>query len=327
MRRRDVLRLLGSAAVSWPGAVWAQPASKVFRVGYLSSYSAESGTALLTCFQEGLRQLGWIEGGNLHFDYRWSGGAATPLPTLAEDLVRTNPDVIVVASTPGSQAVHKATTHIPVVFVGVSDPVASGIVASLARPGGNITGVSNFLPATAGKLLELLRTVVPTATRFAVLRDPNNAGKQQELGELRIAAREMGVALDAADARSPEDIENAFLAIDSMGADALITLLDGVTMTAHRRIVEWTTNRRLPTIFQIRDFVAAGGLMSYGLNYCQHYRRAATYLDKILKGTRPSDLPVELPTTFELVVSLKTAKAIGLTVPEAFLLRADEVIE
>jgi putative tryptophan/tyrosine transport system substrate-binding protein len=185
MKRREFITLLGGAAAMWPLCAHAEPTSKTFRVGYLSSYSAESGKTLLACFQDGLRQFGWIEGRNVHFDYRWSGGAATPLPTLAEDLVRANPDVIVVASTPGSQAVHKATSQIPVVFVGVSDPVASGIVASLARPGGNITGVSNFLPATAGKLLELLRTVVPTTTRFAVLRDPNNAGKQQELNELR----------------------------------------------------------------------------------------------------------------------------------------------
>jgi putative ABC transport system substrate-binding protein len=327
MKRREFITLLGGAAAMWPLCAHAEPTSKTFRVGYLSSYSAESGKTLLACFQDGLRQFGWIEGRNVHFDYRWSGGAATPLPTLAEDLVRANPDVIVVASTPGSQAVHKATSQIPVVFVGVSDPVASGIVASLARPGGNITGVSNFLPATAGKLLELLRTVVPTTTRFAVLRDPNNAGKQQELSELRTAARDVGVALDAADARSLAEIDNAFSTIGSMSADALIVLLDGVTLTARPRIVEWATNHRLPTIFQIRDFVAAGGLMSYGLNYCQHYRRAAVYLDKILRGTRPSDLPVELPTTFELVVSLKAAKAIGLTIPEAFLLRADEVIE
>jgi ABC-type uncharacterized transport system substrate-binding protein len=187
-----------------------------------------------------------------------------------------------------------------------------------------MTGVSNFLPATAGKLLELLRTVVPTATRFAVLRDPNNAGKQLELAELRIAAHDVGVALDAVDARSPGEIGTALSAISSMQTDALITLVDGVTMTARHQIVEWATNSRLPTIFQIRDFVTAGGLISYGLNYCQHYRRAAGYLDKILRGARPSDLPVELPTTFELVVSLKAAKAIGLTIP---LLRADEVIE
>jgi putative ABC transport system substrate-binding protein len=327
MRRRDFITLLGGSALAWPVVARAQPSSKVFRIGYLSSYSAESGKALLACFQDGLRQLGWLEGRNVNFDYRWSGGAAAPLPTLAQDLVSTNPDVIVVASTPGSQAVHKATSQIPVVFVGVSDPVASGIVASLARPGGNMTGVSNFLPATAGKLLELLRTIVPTSARFAVLRDPNNAGKQQELSELRIAARDVGVALEAADARSLSEIDNAFSTIGGMDADALIVLLDGVTLTARPRIVEWATNRRLPTIFQIRDFVAAGGLMSYGLNYCQHYRRAAVYLDKILRGTRPSDLPVELPTTFELVVSLKAAKAIGLTIPEAFLLRADEVIE
>jgi putative tryptophan/tyrosine transport system substrate-binding protein len=326
LERRKFITLLGGA-VAWPLTARAQSVQRAYRIGYLSSYSAESGKALLACFQDGLRQLGWVEGANLHFDYRWSGGAAATLPALAAELVSLNPDLIFVASTPGTQAMKKATRQIPVVFAGVSDPVASGIVPSLARPEGNITGVSNFLPATSGKLLELLREVVPTATRFAVLRDPNNAGKQFELAELQQAAREMGVVLEAADARSVNDIEDAFSTISKMGPDALITLLDGVTLTSRHRIAEWATSRRLPAIYQIKDFVAAGGLMSYGLNYCQHYRRPATYVDKILRGTKPADLPVELPTTFELIVNLKAAKAIGLTIPETFIWRADEAIE
>jgi putative tryptophan/tyrosine transport system substrate-binding protein len=256
-----------------------------------------------------------------------SGGSKEQIFVLAAELVSLHPDLIMVASTPGTQAVHKATKEIPVVFAGVSDPVASGIVATVARPGGNITGVSNFLPATSGKLIELLRAVVPTATRFAVLRDPNNAGKQLELAELKQAAQDIGVTLEAVDARTVNDIEAAFSTIGRMTPDALITLLDGVTLTSRYHIAEWATRHRMPTIYQIKDFVTAGGLMSYGLNYCQHYRRPATYVDKILRGARPADLPVELPTTFELIINLKAAKAIGLTITESFLWRADEVIE
>jgi putative ABC transport system substrate-binding protein len=326
MRRREVISLLGGAVV-WPIVAQAQPTGRVIRIGYLSSYSAEGGRELLACFKDGLRQFGWIEGKNLHFDYRWADGVAARLPALAGELVQLNPDLILSASTPGAQAVKKATSQVSVVFVGVSDPVASGIVASLSRPGGNLTGVSNFLPATAGKLLELLKTVVPSATRFAVLRDPNNAGKQLELGELKEAARELGVTIEATDARALDDVELAFSRITEMRPDALITLLDGVTLSRRDQITEWATRQQLPSIFQIRDFVIAGGLISYGLNYCEHYRRPAAYVDKILRGARPADLPVELPTTFELVINLKTAKAINLTIPETFLLRANEVIE
>jgi putative ABC transport system substrate-binding protein len=327
MRRREFITLLGTAAAAWPLAAGAQQVGKVFRVGFLSSYSVESGKALLACLDDGLRQLGWVEGRNIHFDYRWSGGGATPLPALAAELVRLNPDLIIVSSTPGAQAVQQATPEIPAVFIAVSDPVASGIVASLARPGGNLTGVSNFLPATTGKLLELLRAAAPSAVRFAVFRDPNNAGKQLELGELKALGRDLGVTIEAVDVRTSDDIEHAFSTRNRMGADALITLVDGVTMTNRYRIAELAAKHRLPTIFQVRDFVDAGGLMSYGLNYCQHWRSAAAYVDRILKGNKPADLPVQQPTKFELIINLETAKAIGLTVPPTLLGLADELIE
>jgi putative ABC transport system substrate-binding protein len=215
---RGLILLLGGA-VAWPLAATAQPTVRVFRLGYLSSYSAESGRALLACFQDGLRQLGWVEGTNVTLITDGLAVPPHPWQALAAELVSLNPDLIVVASTPGTQAMQKATGQIPVVFVGVSDPVASGIVASLARPEANITGVSNFLPATSGKLIELLRTMVPTASRFVVLRDPNNAGKQ--LAELKQAAHEMGVALEAVDARAINEVEGALSAIAAMGADAL----------------------------------------------------------------------------------------------------------
>ena len=305
----------------------AQQFGKVFRVGFLSSYSPEGGKVLLACLEDGLRDLGWVKGRNIQFDYRWSGGAATPLPSLAAELVRLNPDLIIVSSTPGAQAVQKATREIPAVFVAVSDPVASGIVASLARPGGNLTGVSNFLPATTGKLLELLKAATTSAVRIAVLRDPNNAGKQLELRELQVLGSNLGVAIEAVDVRAPDDIEDAFSYLNRIGADALITLVDGVTMTNRHRIAELAAKHRLPTIFQVRDFVDAGGLMSYGLNYCQHWRSAAAYADRILKGDKPADLPVQLPTKFELIINLKAAKAIGLTMPPALLGLADELVD
>jgi putative tryptophan/tyrosine transport system substrate-binding protein len=254
-------------------------------------------------------------------------GAATPLPALAAELVSLSPDLIVVSSTPGAQAVQKATREIPAVFIAVSDPVASGIVASLARPGGNLTGVSNFLPATTGKLLELLKAATPSAVRIAVLRDPNNAGKQLELRELEVLGSDLGVAIEAVDVRAPGDIEHAFSNLNRMGVEALITLVDGITITNRHRIAELAAKHRLPTIFQVRDFVDAGGLMSYGLNYCQHWRSAAAYVDRILKGDKPADLPVQLPTKFELIINLKAAKAIGLTMPPALLGLADELVD
>src|SRR5262249_3059319 len=197
------------------------------------------------CFKDGLKELGWIEGRNIHFDYRWSGGATVPFPALAAELVQLGPDLIIVSSTPGAQAVQKATHEVPTVFIAVSDPVASGIVASLARPGGNLTGVSNFLPATTGKLLELLKAAAPSARRFAVLRDPNNPGKQLELRELKTLGDNLGVAIEAVDVQASDKIEDVFSKVSKMEADALITLVDGATMIHRYRIVELATKHRL----------------------------------------------------------------------------------
>jgi ABC-type uncharacterized transport system substrate-binding protein len=216
---------------------------------------------------------------------------------------------------------------IPIVFIAVSDPVKSGIVASLARPGGNVSGVSNFLPATTGKLLELLVLVAPAAARFAVLHNPNNDGKILELQELQGAGQTLAIKIEPIEVRSLNDFQNAFSRISDLKCDALIVLQEGVTLEGRKQIAKYAQDKRLPTIYQIREFVEAGGLLSYGLNYCQHYGRGATYVDRILKGERPADLPVELPTRFELVVNLKTAKAIALEIPPMLLARADEVIE
>jgi len=215
----------------------------------------------------------------------------------------------------------------PIVLLAVSDPVTSGIVSSLAHPGEKISGVSNFLPATSGKLLELLKTVVPTASRVAVLGNPSNAGKEIEFRELGAAGRSLGLTTVALEIGKSEDIDVAFATMKRARPDALVTLLDGVTLTGRKRIVDEALDLRLPTMFQVREFADAGELLSYGLNYCDHYQRAARYVDRILKGAKPGDLPVEQPTKFELVINLKTAKALGLTIPQSVLLRADEVIQ
>jgi putative ABC transport system substrate-binding protein len=325
MRRREFIGLVGGTA-AWPIAARAQ-LGKTARVGFLSGFFQASDKGPVDCFQDGLRELGWIEGKNIEVQYRWAAGLLKRFTELADELVRLKPDVIVATSTPGAQAVQRLAGKIPVVFMGVSDPVASGIVASLARPGANVTGVSNFLPATTTKLLELLKSVSPQLSLVAVLNNPTNPGKVLEVRELERAGPTLGIAVESIEVRSSEDFDPALSRIAPSRFDAIVTLQEGVTFENRFRIVTYAEKNRLPAIYQIREFVAAGGLMSYGLNYCQHYRRGAAYVDKILRGANPAELPVELPTTFELIVNLKSAKAIGLALPETFLLRADEVIE
>ncbi len=328
MKRREFITGL-AGSVTWPLAAHAlQPSQGLRRIGYVAaSSSAGSGQNLTRCFIAGLNSLGWKEGENIQIDIRWTEGVSEKYALFAQQLASASPDLIVVTGTPGALAAQRFARDIPTVFLGVSDPVKSGIVASLARPGGNITGVSNFLPATSGKLFELLKLVAPTAGRFGVLHNPDNAGKILELRELQKDGRILAVAVEPIEVRSPGDFDSAFSKIAELRCDALITLQEGVTLGARRQIADYALKNRLPAIFQIREFVEAGGLMSYGLNYCKHYRRGAAYVDKILRGARPADLPVELPTEFELVVSLKTARALGIEMPPTLLATADEVIE
>jgi putative tryptophan/tyrosine transport system substrate-binding protein len=326
MRRREFIAFLFAAwAVLWPIGLAAQ--GPVRRIGYLTPLSASAGRIYESCLRVALQKLGWMEGQNLKFEYGRFEGNTDRVSGLADELVRLRPDVLIGASTPAAQALQKATREFPVVFVAVSDPVASGIVASLARPGGNVTGVSNFLPATSGKLLELLKQTTPQLVHVAVLRDANNFGKTLEVRELQKAGQTLDIQIDPVELRTPDDIDPAFTAMAKQPPDALVTLQDGVTFANRQRIVDYAAKMKLPAIYQIKEFVQAGGLMSYGLNYCQHFERAAVYVDKILKGSKPSELPVELPTTFELVINLKAAKALGITVPPTLLARADEVIE
>lgn len=329
MNRRDSLGALLSIGVAiGPLGARAQKTAKTpARIGFLSNYSPETGKSFNDCFRKGLRDLDWIEGKNITIEYRWAEGIADRFPVLAADIVNLRPDLIVVQSTPGSQAVQRATRAIPVVMIAVSDPVASGIVASLSRPGGNITGVSNNLPETTRKFLELLRMVAPNMSRVGVLHNPSNPGKVLEAREVQMAGQRLTIAVEGLEVRSSDDFERAFSRCTQLRCDALITLQDGVTLGNRSRVTGFAEVNRLPAIYQVREFVEAGGLMSYGVDFCDHFRRAATYVDKILKGAQPRDLPVEQPMTFELSINLKAARAIGLKVPQSLLIMANEVIE
>lgn len=327
MKRQAAVFLLNFLVSGLLSGAQAQSPERVFRIGFLSSYSESAGRNLFNCLQRGLNSHGWTIGNNIALEFRWADGDATRLPSLAMDLVKSKPDLIVVSSTPGALAAHRSTSEIPVVFIAVSDPVASGLVASIARPGGNVTGVSNFLTGTSGKLVEYLKTVAPGVARIAILRDPKNAGKQLEVEELRSAARQVGATVNVFDLSARGDLVGAFSGIELAKSDGLIVLVDGVTLANRQRIVDWTIEKSLPSVYQVREFAVSGGLLSYGLNYCQHWGRAAYYVDRILKGAHPSNLPIELPTVFELIVNTKTARAIGVTVPPVLELQANELIE
>ncbi len=284
MKRREFIGLIGGAAAAWPIGVTAH--GRVRRIGYLTPLSANAGRNLEDCFRDALREQGWIEGQNVEFEYRRFEGNTDQISGLADELVRLGPDLIVAAGTPAAQVLQKATSEIPVVFVAVSDPVASRIVASLARPGRNVTGVSNFLPATSGKLLQLLKQLVPQLLHVAVLRDANNYGKTLEVRELQIAGQTLGIRIDPMELRTPDDIEPAFAVMAKEPPNALVALQDGITFANRQRIVDSASTIKLPAIYQIRKFAEAGGLMSYGLNYCEHLKRAGAYVDKILRPQR-----------------------------------------
>jgi putative ABC transport system substrate-binding protein len=328
MRRRDVVRGLGSAPLlmGWPLGAVAQPSAKIPRFASLSGGSVEGTKERDACFYDALGKLGWVEGKTISIERRWASGNISRLPALAAELMALKPDLVMTSGTPSAKAMQLASRDTPMVFNMVSDPVASGVVTSLARPGGHITGVSNFFPAMIGKLLELIKTV-SGATTFAVLHDPNNPGKQIDVRDLQDTARTVGVTVEPMPTRDAASIEAAFAALANKRPGALIVLVDAVTINNRRTIVDHAAQLRLPAIYQERTFVDEGGLMSYALNFCAHMARAAAYVDKILKGEKPSNLPVEQPSTFELVINLKTAKALGVNVPPTVLEVADRVIE
>ena len=330
--RRGLLRILIGAAIgaclAQPAALLAQPSGTVKRIVWVGGPSDPGFRARFGCFSEGLAALGWIEGRTVAIEHkRAATGRVEALLEMAEEVARLKPDLIVASGTPQVQVVKRAIRDIPVVFMMVSDPVASGIVKSLARPEGNVSGLSNFLPATTAKLLEFVKEMVPAAKRVAFLHDPTNPGKRIELEILNKAAPGLGMAIEPHELRTVADIDGAYASLAKSPPSALIVPTDRVTLAGMERIVAFAAKLRRPAVYQTREYVEAGGLMSYGLDVCQHFRRAATYVDKILKGAKPADLPVELPSTFDFVINLKTARALGLKLPPSLLVRADRVIE
>jgi putative ABC transport system substrate-binding protein len=305
----------------------AQQPKKVPRIGILWIYSPDIASSFAEAFRQGLRGLGYVEGQNIALEERWAEGRFDRLPSLAAELVRLNVDIIVTASTPAAQAGQQATRSIPIVMTNVSDPVESGLVSSLARPGGNVTGLSLMHPDLSGKRLELLKEIIPKVSRVAVLSNSSNPIIPPLLRETEAAARALGVQLQVVEVRGPTEFDSAFSAMTRDRAGALVVLPDGIFQNERRRIAALAAKSRLPAIYAWREAVDAGGLMAYGASVPDIFRRAAVYVDKILKGTKPADLPVEQPTKFELVINLKAAKQIGLTVPPNVLARADKVIK
>jgi putative ABC transport system substrate-binding protein len=326
--RRAFLGSLVCGLLAAPGAAGAQQTGKVPRIGWLGGPARETAEVFVREFQQGLKDLGWVEGQTIVIEWRFAGGRAERLPALAAELVRLRVDLIVTPSTPTILAAKNATTTIPIVTVGGGDPVELGLVASLARPGGNITGLTTVVSQEiAGKQLELLKETVPKVSRMAVLWNPTTRGNALALREAEIAARALGVELQVLEARSLNDFESAFSAMSKKRAGALLVLGDVMFTTHRRRLADLAAKNRLPAMYGARQSVDEGGLVSYGANGLDNFRRAAVYVDKILKGAKPSDLPIERPTKFELVINLKAAKALGLTIPPALLLRADQVID
>jgi putative ABC transport system substrate-binding protein len=327
--RRAFIGSLASGLLAAPLAAEAQPAEKVPRVGYLSpgSPSDPGRQRRLEAFRQGLRELGYVQGQNIAIESRWAEGKYDRYPALAADLVRLKVHVIVAVGGAATQAVQQATRTIPIVMSVVIDPLGSGLVSSLPRPGGNVTGLSMMAPDLVGKQLQVLKEVVPEVSRVALLWNPENPGSASQLREAEGAARTFGMRLQPLEARAPQEIDSAFAAMTKERAGALVVLADAILLNQRRQIAELAAKRRLPAVYPLREHAEVGGLMVYGANPLDLERRAATYVDRILKGTKPGDLPVEQPTKFELVINLKTAKALGLTIPPSLLLRADEVIE
>jgi putative tryptophan/tyrosine transport system substrate-binding protein len=333
MTRREFITLLGTAA-AWPLAARAQQpigrAGKMPHVGVLMPGPAAHSASLIDPFYRGLRELGYTEGQNLAIERRDGDWKPDRLPALAAELVGLKVDIIVAWSTPTAHAAKQATNSIPIIAVAMADPVGDGLVASLARPGGNVTGTTFVGPELVARRLQLLRDVVPGLARVAALWHPHAYGEHtmsSVVKDIEDAARILGMQLQLVPANDPDDIATAFSAMVNERAGAFIVMPSPMLFGEHRRIVEFAANNRLPGMYQAREFVDAGGLMSYGANLDDLFRRTATYVDKILKGAKPADLPVERPTKFELVINMKAARAVGLTINRDILLVADEVIE
>ena len=326
--RRTFIGSVVGGILAAPLSAQSQQAGKVYHVGYLSTPTRESVEKGVEAFLRKLRELGWVDGQNLSIEYRWAEGNVERLPELAADLVRRKMDVIVAPAGSAALAAKKATSNIPVVMIFPSDPVETGLVASLSRPGGNVTGTTFTAgPEIFGKQLQILKEAVPRASRVAILSNPADASFALQVRDVEATARALRMRLQHVAARDPEELDGAFAAMARERAEALL-VTGSSTFLAHRaKLAELAIRGRLPTMLSFRESVAAGGLMAYAVNMADFVGRAAVYVDKILKGAKPADLPVEQPTRFELVINLKTAKALGITIPQSLLLRANDVLE
>ena len=327
LTRRRFLQAVGGCVLTAPLAADAQPAGKVYRVGILETTSQTLNAANVEAFKLGLKELGYSEGRNLSIEYRSADGRAERFPDLASELVRLNVDLIVTRGTPAALAAKNATNTIPVVMAAIGEPINTTVIATLAHPGGNVTGLSAFWAELEAKRIELLKETVRRVARVAAVINMSNPAGRTAWKEVDGAARALGIQPLLFDVRKPEDFAIAFGAAVRQQADAVAVGIEAITQANRRLIADLALKHRLPTIFPAREFVDAGGLLSYGANYPDLYRRAAGFVAKIFKGAKPADLPVEQPTRFELVINLKTAKALGLVIPPSLLLRADQVIE
>ena len=329
MNRRDLIALLGSTAATWPLGARAQQSERMRRIGVLTASAADDpdGQARMAAFLQGLQQLGWTDGRNVRIDYRWGAGDADRIRKYAAELVALAPDVILASGSATVAPLLQATRTVPIVFVQVADPVGAGFVESLARPGGNATGFTLFEYGISGKWLELLKQIAPAVTRVAVLRDPAHPAGTGQFGAIQSVAPSLGVEVSPINMRDAGEIERAIAAFARASNGGLIVTASALAVAHRDLIVTLAARHKLPAVYYRRLFVTDGGLISYGPDLVDQYRRAAGYVDRILKGEKPADLPVQAPTKYELVINLKTAKALGLDVPPTLLARADDVVE
>jgi putative ABC transport system substrate-binding protein len=325
MRRRDLIGVLGGVFAAAAAARAQRPGPAV--IGLLSPFTPGETAPWHQAFRQGLRDLGWVEGPNVRLEYRYADGHSERLPDLVRELIALKPDALLVAVTPDALAAAQATRTIPIVMASPGDPVATGLIASLARPGGNVTGLTQISTDLDGKRLQLLKELAPNFTQLAVLWNPEDTISALTWEQLHPPARQLGLELHSLQVRSGDEFDAAFASAAAAHDEALIAAPSPVFVTNAKRVADFALAQRVPSIFHLPGFVRAGGLLSYGPDRADLFRRAAAYVDKILKGAKPSELPVEQPTKFQLVLNLKTAKALGLVVPETFVARADEVIE
>jgi len=325
--RRNVIAALASLGSLFPGALLRAQPSKVWRIGFLGAPSAAGYAGNIAAFRRGLRELGYIEGKNVAIEERWADGKYERLPELARELIQLKVDLIVTTTTPAARAAQQSTTTLPILAVNVADPIGSGLVTSLSRPGGNITGLANFVGDTIEKQFELLAAVVPKLSRIGVLSNPANQSMQGLIQSIHKRAQKIGVRVILVEARKPEEIEPAFSAVAQQRADALIVLAEPLFFLHRWQVVDLASKTRLPVIYNGRKYVEAGGLMSYGADVEEIHRYAARYVDKILKGAKPADLPIEQPRAMELTINRKTARTLGLRLPQDVLALANKVID